>query len=171
MTSLVGDRVGVVRAADAETLIAGSSTLKLLLDSSQTGGALSAHHVHLGDGADGASPHRHTKSSEMFYVVDGSIQILAGRLTLTATKGDLVVVPPGTAHAFAATPGCDGELLVVITPGVERFEFFRELFRVMTGRADPTHLKTSQAQYDAYRAESPEWDSARAVVTEEKGAQ
>ncbi|GHG63347.1 hypothetical protein GCM10018779_32870 [Streptomyces griseocarneus] len=37
----------------------------------------------------------------------------------------MVVVPPGTQHAFAAAPGEIADMLVIITPGVERFEHKR----------------------------------------------
>ncbi len=145
------DRIAVVRAAEAETLVAGSSTLQLLLDSS---GALSAHRVRLVDGAVGAGPHRHERSSELFYVLDGTVDLLAGEQTLTATAGDLVVVPAGAAHAFAASAGHDGELLVVLTPGVERFEFFRRLV--------DTHDPSDHEQYDIHDVASEAWLERRA---------
>ena len=71
------DRSAITRAADAE--IAGESTAKvrLLVDSSATGGAGSTvRRVTLQKGADGARPHRHDRSAEMFYVLDGAVQVL-----------------------------------------------------------------------------------------------
>jgi hypothetical protein len=44
------------------------------------------------------------------------------------------VVPPGLPHAFAAPPGSGGELLIIITPGVERFEYFRHLVHLVARR-------------------------------------
>jgi quercetin dioxygenase-like cupin family protein len=141
-----------MRGADAESLVAGSSTLRLLLDAGATGGALSAHRVRLVEGAVGAGPHRHDRSTEMFYVLAGSVDLLAGDDVLTATAGDLVVVPAGAAHAFAASAGQDGELLVVITPGVERFDFFRGAVR---GSPPDT------APYDIHVMPSEAWRHAR----------
>ena len=154
---------GIVRASDAETLVAGPRRLQLLLDSSATGGALSSHRVRLGDGAEGANPHRHTRSSELFYVLDGSVDVLAGEKVVTATEGDMVVVPPGVAHAFGASKGHDGELLVVITPGIERFEFFRQLVRIMTGTAPQESLMGTNALYDTYAMPRDVWDQARSA--------
>jgi uncharacterized cupin superfamily protein len=76
------------------------------------------------DGASGATPHHHTGSSELFYLVSGSAELLAGERTLTAAAGDLIIVPPGTVHAFAAAAGSDADLLIILTPGVERLEYF-----------------------------------------------
>jgi mannose-6-phosphate isomerase-like protein (cupin superfamily) len=79
----------IVRSTAAETLGNPDQppAVRLLADSSATGGALSAQRVFLGRGAESANPHRHTRSSEMFYVLDGSAQILAGTEVLTIQQG------------------------------------------------------------------------------------
>ena len=151
----------VVRGLDAETLANESIQLSLLADSSDTHGALSSLRVGMRDGADGARPHRHDNSSEMFYVLGGEVQLLAGEETLLAADGDLVVVPPGLPHAFAAPPGSDGELLIVITPGVERFEYFRHLGRIAAGAESPESLLAVQERYDTYFLDSAAWQTAR----------
>ncbi len=127
MTAPGAAGVAIARAATAETLELGPNTIRLLLDGDATAGAISAHQVSLTDGARGANPHRHTHTSEVFYVVGGSLDLLVGDDRVKASTGDLVVVPPGITHAFAASPGCDAEVFLFITPGVERFDFFRQL--------------------------------------------
>src|SRR6476660_3527196 len=62
----------VMRAADAEAMSTGQVSAHLLLDSSATHEAVSVVRVTLAEGADGAVPHRHDKSSELFYVLFGS---------------------------------------------------------------------------------------------------
>ncbi|MFJ1864263.1 cupin domain-containing protein [Streptomyces sp. NPDC088097] len=151
----------VVRAADAETVGAAPTTLRLLADSGSTGGALSAQRVSLLDGANGAAPHHHTRSAELFYLLDGTAQLLSGEQVVTAERGDLVIVPPGLPHAFAAAPGEDAEILIVITPGVERFEYFRHLARIAYGKVPPESLLEVQELYDTYFAESPTWNRTR----------
>src|SRR4051794_19146355 len=93
----------LVRAGEAERLDLIGHVL--LADSSATGGALSSHRVALGRGADGAAPHRHDHSSELFYILDGAFDLLVEDDVVTARTGDLLVVPPGVAHAFAAHRG------------------------------------------------------------------
>ena len=110
----------------------------MLADRAATNGALSIHHTILRDGANGASPHHHTSASRCSTCSVGSVQILAGDRLVVAGDGDLAVVPPGMAHTFAAAPGCDAELLVVaVTPGIERFDMFRRLARVLRGVEPP----------------------------------
>jgi mannose-6-phosphate isomerase-like protein (cupin superfamily) len=60
----------------------------LLADSSATGGRLSTQRVTLAGGADGARPHHHTRSAELFYVISGSAQLLAGERLVVAGEGD-----------------------------------------------------------------------------------
>jgi quercetin dioxygenase-like cupin family protein len=95
----------VVREADAEVLGRAPLSTRLLADSNATGGALSVMRTTMGEGIEGARPHTHSKSAELFYVLDGQMQLLAGSQVVTAGKGDLVAVPPNMAHAFATTPG------------------------------------------------------------------
>ncbi|WP_329520675.1 cupin domain-containing protein [Spirillospora sp. NBC_01491] len=81
----------VVRAGDAEHLPEIGHLL--LADASAGNGALSAHRVQLPRGADGAVPHRHDHSSELFFAVDGALELLVGSEIITAGPGDLLVVP------------------------------------------------------------------------------
>ncbi|MGW2182869.1 cupin domain-containing protein [Streptomyces sp. NPDC001732] len=156
------DETVVVRSAEAELIGKGGPvTNQLLVDSSATGGALSTMRVTLGKGANGARPHHHGKSAEMFYVLDGTAQLLSGDQVVTAERGDVVVVPPGTQHAFAAAPGEIADMLVVITPGVERFEYFRHLERIRYGKVPPESLLDVQELYDSYFGTSPVWNAAR----------
>ncbi|WP_437575277.1 cupin domain-containing protein [Sorangium sp. So ce887] len=155
------DRSVVARGSDAEVVGSPTAKIQLLADSSATGGALSTVRVTLAKDADGARPHRHDGSAEMFYVLDGAVQVLSGRDIVTAERGDLLVVPPRVAHAFAAARGKSAELLIVITPGVERFEYFRKLTRIAQGEEPPETLRDVQELYDTYFLSSPEWDTAR----------
>lgn len=73
----------------------------------------------------------------------------------------LVVVPPGLAHAFAAAPGEDADILIVNTSGVERFEYFRHLERIAYGKVPPENLLEVQELYDTYFVTSKTWNNAR----------
>ncbi|MFF6978883.1 cupin domain-containing protein [Streptomyces sp. NPDC008343] len=155
------DESVIVREDQAEVLGRAPTTMRLLADSSRTGGALSTQRVTLASGADGAKPHWHDNSAEMFFLLEGAAEILSGDDVLTAGPGDLVVVPPGKPHAFAAVPGADADLLIVITPGVERFEYFRHLQRIALGEATPESLLEVQELYDNHFMRSEVWEGRR----------
>ncbi len=149
----------VVRGGQAEYLP--SIQHFLLADSTATGGALSTHRVRLDPGADGAVPHRHDGSAELFFVIDGALDVLAGEHVVSASRGDLLVVPPGLAHAFAARPGSAADALIVITPGIERFDYFRHVARVRDGREPRQTLLELQNRFDTHYLASAAWDRAR----------
>jgi len=155
------DHSVVVRAGNAEELSTATGKVKLLVDSNATGGALSTVRVTLGKGADGAKPHTHHRSAEMFYVLDGAVHVLSGKEIIKAEPGDVVVVPPDLPHAFSAYKGSSADLLIVITPGVERFEYFRKLTRIARGQEAPETLRDVQELYDTHFLNSPEWEAAR----------
>jgi mannose-6-phosphate isomerase-like protein (cupin superfamily) len=118
-----------VHGHQAEVVGSTSAKVKLLVDSNATGGALSTVQVTLEKDADGARPHRHDHSAEMFYVLDGSVQVLSGTEIVKVERGDVIVVPPRLPHAFAVARSIGADLLIVIAPGIERFEYFRKLTR------------------------------------------
>lgn len=158
------DGTVVVRADDAEVLSQGPSTIRLLADSNDTGGALSTQIVQLGRNVPGAVPHRHDTSAEMFYILDGVVDVLSGTDVVRAKAGDLLVVPKGVPHAFGAAGGHGAELLIVITPGVQRFEYFRHLGRISRGELAIESLLDVQERYDTHFLASPVWDANRAAT-------
>lgn len=155
------DETVLVRDAEAEVVGGDPVAVKLLADSSASGGALSTVRVTLGEGADGAKPHVHHHSAEMFYLLDGALDVLSGDDVVTAERGDLIIVPPDRPHAFAAVPGATADLLIVITPGVERFEYFRHLQRIRLGEVPPESLLDVQELYDNHFLHSEAWEKRR----------
>lgn len=149
----------VIRGSEAERLLAPIGEIQLLIDSHAAGGSASVIKTRLEKGAPGARPHRHEQSAEMFYILDGKVRILSGKEILKAAKGDLVLVPPGIAHAFSAEPDSSAEILILIIPGLDRFEYFRQLQRVLKGEAPRESLEAVADQYDTFFFKSPEWDS------------
>ncbi|MEU3951591.1 cupin domain-containing protein [Streptomyces achromogenes] len=152
------DDTVLVRDAEAEVVGDTPVAVRLLADSSASGGALSTVRVTLAEGADGARPHVHHNSAEMFYLLDGEAEVLSGDDVVTAARGDLIIVPPDRPHAFAAAPGAAADLLIVIAPGVERFDYFRHLQRVRLGEAAPESLLEIQELYDNHFLKSAAWD-------------
>jgi hypothetical protein len=89
------------------------------------------------------------------------VDVLSGSQVLSAEAGDVLVVPPRVVHAFAAARNSSAEVLVIITPGVERFEYFRKITRIARGEDRPESLRDIQELYDTYFTKSPEWEAAR----------
>ncbi|WP_290059723.1 cupin domain-containing protein [Amycolatopsis solani] len=153
----------LVRHDEAEQLGSTPDTMTLLADVSQTGGHLSTNRASLGRGRDGATPHFHTSSAEMFFMLDGELEVLNGDDVVTVRTGDMLFVPPHTTHAFGATERSGADVLIVFTPGVERFEYFRMIDRIRRGEASPAEILATQDRFDNHFVDSAAWRAARAA--------
>lgn len=153
--------VAIRQAQDAETLGTESVTMRLLIDAEEAGGALSTLEVTMARGADGATPHYHTQSDELFYVADGELQLLAGDRIVTVEAGGSIVVPKFMPHAFGATPDSSARIMIALTPGVQRFEYFRLLDRIAKGESTLADLAASQEEFDNHFVDAPAWWAER----------
>ncbi|MFG2986456.1 cupin domain-containing protein [Streptomyces sp. NPDC048258] len=152
----------IVRPEEAEyAALPHGGGFRLPADAGDTGGALGANRLALGMGADGARPHYHALSTEPFYVLDGTVEFLVGDERAAVGRGGMVVVPPKVAHAFGAAAGCTAELLAVLTPGVDRFGYFRTLGRIQHGLDSFDSLLPEQVRYDVHFVDATVWRSAR----------
>jgi quercetin dioxygenase-like cupin family protein len=61
--------------------------------------------------------HIHTAQDETFYILEGEIAFRIDGTAMTARPGDLVFVPRGTAHEFAATSATPARYLFLHSPG------------------------------------------------------
>ena len=94
----------VVRHVDAEVLGATPDTIRLLANGPDCGAFISATRVQLGPGRGGATPHRHRSAAELFFILDGALQVLLGDGIVTARPGDTLVVPPTRSTPSAPHP-------------------------------------------------------------------
>jgi quercetin dioxygenase-like cupin family protein len=151
---------GLFRGADAEAVDSPRHLITLLADGSDTGMSFSVIRVDLRPGFDGAAPHAHAGFAEVLYVLDGRVEVLSGDQTAIAGAGDLVVVPPGLTHAFGALSDGPASLLAVIGPGIDRFQYFRELAAVANGEVAQLAPEIP-GRYDSRLVDSPAWRRAR----------
>ncbi|MBF6331207.1 cupin domain-containing protein [Nocardia transvalensis] len=147
--------------AEAEVRRTAEVTMRLLIDAEETGRSVSTLEVTMATGADGASPHYHTRSEELFYVADGELQVMAGEEIVTVGTGGSIVVPRFMPHAFGAAPGSPARILIALTPGVQRFEYFRTLERFAHGQATPAEMAAVGDEYDNHFVDAPRWWAER----------
>jgi hypothetical protein len=79
----------------------------------------------------------------------------------TVSAGGLVIVPPKMPHAFGAVPGSTADLLAILTPGVERFGYFRALGRIQRGLESFDTLQPEQERYDVHFLDVTDWQAIR----------
>jgi uncharacterized cupin superfamily protein len=149
----------LVRHDDAELLDSDpNGTIRLLADTDATGGLLSSHRSTFKHGSDGAPPHYHADSAELFFVIDGELDVLVGETVKSLHTGDFLLVPPGLAHAFAASAEADADVLFGFVPGcTPRADYYRLLDRVHRGEASWQDIGDTQDLYDNHYVDSPAW--------------
>jgi mannose-6-phosphate isomerase-like protein (cupin superfamily) len=148
----------LVRGAEAEKLALPANVTTLFVEGAQTNGAFSVIRATLEAGAEGARPHHHAKATELFFVIAGAIDVLAGDSVLTVGAGDLATAPPGAMHAFAnASASEPADMLIVFGPGIERFDYFRLLRDVVAGTKPGSEILASQERFDNWFGESEPW--------------
>jgi mannose-6-phosphate isomerase-like protein (cupin superfamily) len=148
----------LTRAADAEVLAGGSITLLAEIAKSAVNRSL------LPADSAGVPPHYHEHTTELFFVLDGGLEALAGERVVTLGPGDLLAVPARVVHALAPAPGERADFLVVATPVTDRFEYYRLLDRVQAGTAKPAEILETQARYDNHFVDSDAWREARGAI-------
>ena len=72
---------------------------------------------------EGAGPHFHKEHVDVFYVLEGELEVLNGTETVRASAGTSVVVPPGIVHGFRG-PG-DARYLNIHAPDGGFIEYIR----------------------------------------------
>jgi mannose-6-phosphate isomerase-like protein (cupin superfamily) len=96
--------------------------LDFLATGETTGGHYSLFHVFVPAGPPGPLPHRHTDADELFYVVEGRLEILIEDTWRPLTPGQFLHAPRGALHTFRNGTADAARMLSGFVPsGFERF--------------------------------------------------
>jgi quercetin dioxygenase-like cupin family protein len=116
----------MVGPGDGETILLGTTQLRILEDGSTTGHRLGLGETTLAPHTDGPPQHRHAQHDEGFYVISGTVRFTVGQKTYDAAAGTLVMVPPGAPHTFANLSDQPAVMLNTFTPDLY-VQYFRDL--------------------------------------------
>ncbi|MEV0964035.1 MULTISPECIES: cupin domain-containing protein [unclassified Streptomyces] len=112
--------------------------------------------------------HVHARSEELFYVLEGELEMLAfeprvrtggdwrdwespaGGRPVRAGPGTVVVVPPGCPHAFANRTGKPAKVFFQASPPPDHERYFEELIGILdrAGPPDREAIAELRARYD-----------------------
>ncbi|MFJ2237800.1 cupin domain-containing protein [Streptomyces sp. NPDC087859] len=122
----------VVGPGDGETIVVGTTRMRVLEDGSHTGHRLAIAESVLAPHTQGPPQHRHTRHDEGFYILSGTVRFTVEDEDYDATAGTLVMVPPGTPHTFANLTGQPAVMLSTFTPDLY-VQYFRDLQDMLAG--------------------------------------
>ncbi|GBP98935.1 cupin domain-containing protein [Streptomyces spongiicola] len=112
--------------------------------------------------------HVHARSEELFYVLEGELEMLAfeprvrtggdwrdwespgGGRPVRAGPGTVVVVPPGCPHAFANRTGKPARMFFQASPPPDHERYFEELIGILDRAGPPDHeaIAELRSRYD-----------------------
>ncbi|NUP52256.1 MAG: cupin domain-containing protein [Catenulispora sp.] len=118
---------------------AGGSTIEVLASPAETGGALSIYRWRMAPSSRGPAPHFHTTFSETFIVEEGEVAYFDGQAWRTLRPGDTAHAAVGGVHAIRKERDEPATLLMALSPGVPREDYFAELATVNEQDLDRLH--------------------------------
>lgn len=94
--------------------------------------------------------HVHSRIEEIFYVVDGVVQIRVGDELVQAKAGDFILVPPGVAHGFSSSGDRPAKMILVISPAGVHEQYFEELSELLgePGAPDAEAIRALRERFD-----------------------
>ncbi|WP_028809966.1 cupin domain-containing protein [Streptomyces sp. 351MFTsu5.1] len=122
--------VSVVGPHDGETIVLGTTRMRVLEDGSHTGHRLAIAESVLAPHTQGPPQHRHARHDEGFYIISGTVRFTVGDEDHDATAGTFVMVPPGSPHTFANLTDQPAVMLSTFTPDFY-VQYFRDLQDVL----------------------------------------
>ena len=105
-------------------------------------------------GQEGPKTHRHTTHEELFYVLEGELEMLVADRSVVLGPGSAAFVPTGTVHAFRNSGAVQVRFLLVVTPsGLHRyFEQIQQLREA--GNLNPSTMTELRLTYDTEEVEA-----------------
>lgn len=103
-------------------------------------------------GSTGASPHIHKQLTEMFYVLEGSVEMILSDRTLAAQPGAFILVPENTPHGFSNPGQTPAKLLIMFCPADMREQYFEGLAALTKDGRQPSQeqLLELMQKFDQY---------------------
>ena len=108
--------------------------IQFLLEGDDTDDAISMFRCDFAPGAHSPVPHSHDGFDETVYGLSGTVTFTVGGVSHRLGPGDVLHVPRGTVHGFAATE--EASILAISTPGLFGAAYFREMGDALTAAGD-----------------------------------
>lgn len=142
-----------VPAAAGEVLAIGPTQTVVKLPGAASADRLGVVQMHVSADFAGPPPHAHQHVDHLWYVIEGTVELLLGGERVSAKPGDLALVPAGVAHSFS-TQGCGPATLLEADVGRALDSYFRELRDALgTGAVDPRTVAEVMRRHDTVLAD------------------
>ena len=146
----------ILHSGEGESVQIGGSVCTFKVTGKDTHGHAGLFEFTMPPGA-GASPHIHKELTEMFYVTEGTVELLLGDKKENAFQGAFMLVPENTPHGFTNIGNGQATLLIMFCPADSREGYFKGMADLTKNGCEPTkdELIALMEQYDQYPVPDP----------------
>jgi len=118
-----------------EEITIGQVAIRFLLEGQASGGSVAMFEFDVPAGARVPIAHSHDAYEETLYGLAGVLTWTVNGRTHEVGPGQVLCIPRGAIHRFDNRHGAAARMLAVVTPGVLRSDYFREMADVVRAAA------------------------------------
>ncbi len=144
----------ILQPGEGQSVKIGTSTCTFKVTGKDTHGHFGLFEFTLEPKTEGASPHIHKQMTEIFYVLEGEMELILNQSKVTAVPGTLMTVPENTPHGFSNPSSVRSRLLIMFCPADSREQYFEGLAELTKDGRKPSQeelLELTQ-KFDQYPA-------------------
>jgi len=134
-----------------QRITSGGVSVTLKITSAESDGHCAVVEITIPPHFMGMPAHVHQQTTELFYLLSGSLAFTLGEETVIARQASFVLVKPGTAHRFWNPTDTPASCLVYLSPGGSE-QFFVELAALLAEERTASAITALGRAYDQYPA-------------------
>ena len=131
-------------ASASTEITVGQLVIRFLLEGEASGGSVAVFEFVVPAGARVPIAHSHDGYEETLYGLDGTLTWKIDGRSVDVGPGEVLCIPRGAVHRFDNDHEVDARMLGIVTPGILRSDYFRELGALVDAAAggppDPTAI-------------------------------
>ena len=129
-----------------EEIRVGQLPIRFLLEGHASGGSVAVFEFDVPAGAKVPIAHSHDGYEETIYGIEGVLTWTVDGEKVDIGPHEVLCIPRGAVHRFDNNHSADAKMLAIVTPGILRPDYFREMAAVVKAAAggppDPTAIAT-----------------------------
>ena len=118
-----------------EEIRVGEMVIRFLVEGEQSGGSVAVFEFDVPAGSKVAAAHSHDGYEETIYGLEGVLTWTIEGTPIDVGRGEALLIPRGAVHHFVNTGEVDAKALAIVTPGILRPDFFREVGAILDAAA------------------------------------
>ncbi len=142
----------ILQPGEGKSVKLGTSTCTFKVTGKDTKGHFGLFEFVMEPRTSGASPHIHKHLTEIFYVIEGEVELLLDQHIVTAAPGAVMMVPENIPHGFANPGSVRSKLLILFCPADSREQYFEGLAKLNENGRQPSQaeLLDLMQKFDQY---------------------